>query len=208
MDKFLETLSEYKIVPVVKIADAALAAPLCWALLAGGLPVIEITMRTPAALKSIEVIRKGYSGMMVGAGTVLSVDQAKSALDAGASFIISPGFNHKIVEFCLKQNLPVLPGAITPTEIQFLLEYGLMAAKFFPAEQAGGLPMLKALSQPFPAIRFIPTGGIDMQNLKAYLLQPNVLACGGSWMVKEALITGNKFEEIKGLVKEALLATR
>lgn len=204
MNEILRKISGYGLVPVIKIDRVDDAVPLCWALMEGGLPVAEITFRTEAAEESIKRVSRANLNILLGAGTILNVDQVKCAVDAGASYIISPGFNRQVVEYCIKNDITVTPGAVTPTEVQYLIEYGLDVAKFFPAEQAGGLPMIKALSAPFPQMRFVPTGGINAKNLLDYLAFTNVIACGGSWMVKDDLIMSGQFDKIHALVEEAV----
>ena len=204
MQHILERIEQLGIVPVVKIDDAGQAVPLARALLGGGLPVAEITFRTEAAEDAIRNIVAQVPDMLVGAGTVLTTDQAKRAIDAGVRFIVTPGLSPKVVEFCLEREMPVTPGVATPTDIQTALELGLDILKFFPAEAFGGLSTLKALSAPFGAVRFIPTGGISADNLVDYLMFPKVLACGGSWMVKDTLIKNGRFDEITRLTREAV----
>jgi 2-dehydro-3-deoxyphosphogluconate aldolase / (4S)-4-hydroxy-2-oxoglutarate aldolase len=193
-----------RIIPVVVLPDAAAAVPLARALVAGALPVMEITFRTPAAAASLEAIAAEMPGVQLGAGTVVSVAQAKTAISAGAKFVVSPGLSRQVVEYCMKRGVMVFPGVVTPGEIMAAMELGLDTLKFFPAEQAGGARYLKALCGPFPGIRFIPTGGIDASNLRSYLAIPQVVACGGSWMVKPELIAAGKFEEITNLAREAV----
>jgi len=208
MADVLEKLGELKIVPVVKIEDAANTGPLCDALMAGGLPCAEITFRTSAAPEAIKKAA-AYEGMLVGAGTVLKVDWVKQAVDAGARFIVAPGFNPKVVGYCVENNIPVTPGISTPTDIEMALDFGLEVVKFFPAEAFGGLKTLKAISAPYSMMRFIPTGGINAGNLAEYLKNDKVLACGGSWMVKADLIADGRFDEINRLTREAVeLASR
>lgn len=202
-DLMLNKIADYKIVPVVKIDNAEDALPLAEALIEGGLPIAEITFRTDAAERSIREIRK-HTGLLVGAGTVNTVDQAKIALDAGANFIVTPGFSRKVTEFVINNNVPIFPGACTPTEILYLMEYDLSIAKFFPAEQYGGLNTIKALSGPFPNIKFMPTGGISEDNIVSYVQFPQIIACGGSWMVKDKLIREHKFDEIIQLTSRAV----
>jgi 2-dehydro-3-deoxyphosphogluconate aldolase/(4S)-4-hydroxy-2-oxoglutarate aldolase len=204
MNEVLKKIGEFGIVPVVKIDDAKDAVPLAGALAKGGLPIAEITFRTEAAEESIRKIVSAFPDILVGAGTVLSVDQARRAKDAGAKFIVSPGFNRKVVEFCMNENIPVTPGCSGPTDIEMALEYGINVVKFFPAEASGGLKTLKAISAPYGMMSFIPTGGIDTSNLAEYLSFSKILACGGSWMVKSELIEKGKFDEITQLVREAV----
>lgn len=199
----MKKIEELKIVPVVKIDDAKDAEPLAKALIAGGLPIAEVTFRTSAAEKAIKTMAK-IPEMIVGAGTVTSVEQAQKAIDAGAVFLVTAGFNRSVTEFAVKNNIPIFPGVCTPTELMFLLEFNLPVAKFFPAEQFGGLATIKALSGPFPNMKFMPTGGISDKNIKEYLANPKIIACGGSWMVKDSLINGQQFDEIKRLTAEAV----
>lgn len=200
----LEKLAAVKIVPVIALDRAEDARPLAEALCAGGLPAAEITFRTDAAEESIRIIAKEYPDMLVGAGTLTTVEQAKRAMDAGASFFVSAGFSRKVTEFALGNHIPIYPGVCTPTELMLLLEYGLPLAKFFPAAQYGGLNAIKALSAPFPQLRFMPTGGINAGNVTEYLSFEKVIACGGSWMVKPSLIRSGDFGQIRQLVKDAV----
>jgi 2-dehydro-3-deoxyphosphogluconate aldolase/(4S)-4-hydroxy-2-oxoglutarate aldolase len=208
MNSVLQRLGSFGVVPVVVIPDARHASPLAAALQAGGLGCVEVTLRTPAGLDSISAITRAHPSMLTGAGTVLSIDQAKAAADRGAKFIVSPGLNRKVVEYCLGVGLPVTPGVVTPTEIEAALDLGLEVVKFFPAEPSGGLSYLKAVSAPYGGIRFIPTGGIDEKNLSGYLRFKPVLACGGSWMVKKELIEAGGFEQIERLTAGAVEAVR
>ena len=204
MNKILEEIKSYGIVPVIVIEDADNAIPLSEALIEGGLPVAEVTFRTKAARESIEQIAKAYPQMILGAGTVLSIDQVKSAIDSGARYIISPGLNPRVVEYCVTNGITITPGIATPSEIERALEFNLEVVKYFPAEALGGLNYLKAISAPYGNLRFIPTGGIDEKNLMSYLQFSKVLACGGSWMVKSDLISNKKFDEIRKLSAAAL----
>lgn len=199
----LPQLEAYKLVPVIKLDSPDDALPLAEALIAGGLPVAEITFRTDAARESICKIRSTYPDMLTGAGTVLSLEQAKAAADAGASFIVSPGMNRDVVEFSIENHIPVFPGACTPTEIMAAMEYELEVVKFFPAKQYGGLDTIKALSAPFPSVRFMPTGGISEANIKDFLAFPKIIACGGSFMASGSLISQKKFDDIRKLTANA-----
>lgn len=199
-----EKIEQKKIVPVIKLDSSENAAPLADALINGGLPIAEVTFRTAAARDSIKIMTQKYPDMLVGAGTVTSVEQAKQALDAGASFLVSAGFNRKVTEYAIDKNIPIFPGVCTPTELMMLLEYDLPIAKFFPAEQYGGLNTIKALAAPFPNIRFMPTGGIHVGNIMDYLAFPKIVACGGSWMVKDSYINNHEFEKIYELTKDAV----
>lgn len=203
MDVF-KRIGEMGIVPVVKIDDAKDAVPLGKALAEGGLPIAEITFRTAAAEQAIRNIVQELPEIFVGAGTVLNVEQAKRAVDAGAKFIVSPGFSRSVVEFCLKEEIPITPGCISPSEMTMAVEYGLKVVKFFPAEASGGIASLKAMSAPFGMLKFIPTGGIDAKNIMSYLSFDKVVACGGSWMVKDELLKSGSFAEIERLTREAV----
>ena len=203
MNDALKTLGSIGIVPVVVLNKADHAQPLAQALVNGGLPCAEVTFRTDAAEESIRLIAKNFPDMFVGAGTVLTVEQADRAFNAGAKFIVSPGFNPKVVEHCLKKGYPVCPGIMTPTELEMALGFGLDVVKFFPAENAGGLKMIKAMSAPYTMMKFMPTGGINATNVRDYLACDKILACGGSWMVKGDLINAGDFAEIERLTKEA-----
>ena len=204
MNNILKRIGELGIVPVVKIEKAEDALPLGRALIDGDLPITEITFRTSAAEESIKTLTKEFSELLVGAGTVLTVEQAKKAVSAGAKFIVSPGFNPKVVDYCIENDIPVTPGINNPTQIEMALEKGIKVVKFFPAEASGGLAMLKSMSAPYNEIKFIPTGGINPDNLCDYLSHPKVHACGGSWMVKPELISSGNFSEITRLTKEAI----
>lgn len=204
MDEILKKIGDLGIVPVVKIDDAKDSVLLGEALLKGNLPIAEITFRTSVAEQAIINITNEIPEILVGAGTVLTTDQARIAIKAGAKFIVCPGFNIDVVEFCLNKGIPVTPGCSNPTDIEMALRYNLNVVKFFPAEAFGGLNTLKAISGPYGMIKFIPTGGIDTKNINDYLSFSKVLACGGSWMVKDELIKSGNFEEITRLTKEAI----
>ena len=201
----IEKIKVWKIIPVVAIHQASDANPLADALAAGGLGVAEITLRTAAGLEAISNLA-ARSDFVVGAGTVHSVEQAKQVADAGAKFVVTPGFNPKTVQWCLDHSMPIYPGVSSPTDLETAIEFGLEVVKFFPAEQLGGVKMLKALQGPYSEIRFIPTGGINSANLNGYLGLPSVVACGGSWMVKADLITAGNFNEVQRLTAEAVAA--
>jgi len=203
MNPVLEQIAQIGIVPVIAIEDAGQAPALARALLAGGLPVAEITFRTAAGEEAIRRITAEVPELLVGAGTVLNVDQARLAMNAGAKFIVSPGLDAETVRFCQSNSLPVLPGCATPTEMQAALNLGLTYLKFFPAEQAGGLAYLKAVSAAYPMLRFMPTGGIGPKNLREYLAFEKIFACGGSWMCPKDLIGAGEWEKIAQLCKEA-----
>ena len=192
------------IVPVVRIEHPEHAVPLARALSAGGIPVAEITFRTDAALRSIETIAQQEPDLLLGAGTVLSATQAGEAVQAGAQFIVSPGFNPAVVEYCIRNEVPVLPGINSPTQIEQAIEMGLRYLKFFPAEASGGLEMLKAMAAPYGGIRFVPTGGISVGNLRSYLDFSRVLACGGSWLSPPDLMARGDFGAVTALAREAV----
>ena len=200
----LEKIKQYQLLPVIKLDHSEDARPLAEALCAGGLPAAEITFRTDAASGSIRSMRTSFPQMLVGAGSISNVSQAQQAEDAGAQFLVSAGINRKVIEFAIDHRLPIFPGICTPTELMTLMEYELPVAKFFPAEQFGGLNTIKALSAPFPSMRFMPTGGINPQNIMTYLSNEKVIACGGSWMVKDALIRNGDFQKIQMLTQEAV----
>lgn len=200
----LKEISNIGIIPVIKINDASKAVPLAKALIDGGLAAAEVTFRTDAAEESIRAISKAFPDMIVGAGTVLTIDQAQRALNAGAKFIVSPGFNPKVVKWCLEQGVTPLPGINTPSEIEQALELGLKVVKFFPAEQSGGLAKIKAMSAPYGGVKFMPTGGINTENVCEYLASNKILACGGSFMVKESYIDNDNWDEITALTKKAV----
>lgn len=198
-----EQFYEYAVVPVVVFDDADDAAPLAEALIKGGLPCAEVTFRTEAAEESIRIMNKKYPDMLVGAGTVLTTEQVDRAVAAGAKFIVSPGFDPEIVDYCLEKKIPVFPGCISPSEVAQAVKRGLKVVKFFPAEQAGGLAMLKAMAAPYTMLKFMPTGGINTKNLKEYLGFSKILCCGGSWMVKGDMIKNKEFDKITEMTKEA-----
>jgi 2-dehydro-3-deoxyphosphogluconate aldolase/(4S)-4-hydroxy-2-oxoglutarate aldolase len=204
MEHILKLIEGYGIVPVVRIEKAEDALPLGKALFEGDLPLAEITFRTAAAEESIRILAQRLPELIVGAGTVLTIEQAGAAIGAGARFVVSPGFNPKVVSFCLDRGVPVIPGVNSPSQIEAALECGLRVLKFFPAEESGGVAFLRAVAAPYEGIRFIPTGGISPANLISYLSLKNVIACGGSWMVKPELISAGKFAEITGLTREAV----
>lgn len=203
MNDTLKKIGETGIVPVVVLNRVADAEALAESLIKGGLPCAEVTFRTDAAEESIRAIAKKFPEMFVGAGTVLTTEQADRAVDAGAKFIVSPGLNPKVVEHCLKKNYPITPGIMTPSELEIALGFGLDVVKFFPAENAGGLKMIKAISAPYTMMKFMPTGGINTTNVRDYLACDKILACGGSWMVKGDLINAGDFARIEELTKEA-----
>ena len=204
MNEILKKIELLGIVPVVKIENAKNAVPLAKALKEGGLPVAEITFRTDAAQDAISSITKQIPDVLVGAGTVLSVDQVKRAVDAGAKFIVSPGLNPEVVGYCVENDIPITPGCSSPSDIEAAMAFGLNVVKFFPAEANGGLAAIKAMSAPYGNIRFIPTGGINANNITEYLAFEKILACGGSWMVKADLIENAMFDKITNMTQEAV----
>ena len=208
MAEALAALSRIGLVPVITIESPRDAVPLAEALLDGGIACAEVTFRTPAAGEAIHGISSTCGELLVGAGTVLTVEQAKQATQAGAQYIVAPGFDPVVVGWCLAHHVPVIPGVATPTEISMALARGLNLLKFFPAEAMGGVQALQALSAPFAGVRFIPTGGITVANLPQYLALPNVAACGGSWMAKEGMISAGKFAEITSLSRQARAIVR
>ena len=199
-----ETIQKMGVVPVVVLNDTKDAAPLAKALVEGGLPCAEVTFRTEAAEESIRIMTTEFPEMFVGAGTVLTIDQVDRAVAAGAKFIVSPGFDPEIVDYCLSKDIPVYPGCITPSEVAQAVKRGLKVIKFFPAEQFGGVSTIKALAAPYTGVKFMPTGGVSAKNLESYLSFDKIVACGGSWMVKGDLVQAGKFDAIKTLVEEAV----
>ena len=208
MEKTDTQIMEYGIVPVVVLEDAKDAKPLADALVGGGLPCAEVTFRTAAAEEVIRIMCREHPDMLVGAGTVLTVAQVERAVAAGAKFIVSPGFDAEIVDYCLEKGIAVYPGCITPTEIAQAVKRGLKVVKFFPATQFGGVATMKALAAPYTGIKFMPTGGIHLENLEEFLRCPVVIACGGSWMVKKDLIQSGQFQTIQKKTEEAVNLVR
>jgi 2-dehydro-3-deoxyphosphogluconate aldolase / (4S)-4-hydroxy-2-oxoglutarate aldolase len=204
----LSQIRALRIVPVIVIDDALDAVPLAAALTDAGLPCAEITFRTPNAAEAIRRMAAEYPSMLVGAGTVLTPEQAARARDAGARFIVAPGFNPAVVDYCLEQNVPVYPGVCTPTEIEMALSKGLKVLKFFPAEAAGGLAYLKAVAAPYVGVEFMPTGGINTDNLPSYLAFRRVVACGGSWMAPGEWIAQKRFDQIRAETERAMQIVR
>jgi 2-dehydro-3-deoxyphosphogluconate aldolase / (4S)-4-hydroxy-2-oxoglutarate aldolase len=205
MHSVLDELRKIGIIPVIKIDDAEKAVPLAKALIAGGITCAEITFRTAQGEKAIAAINREMPGILLGAGTVLTADQVDKAIAAGAKFIVSPGFNPKVVSRCIEKGVPVTPGCSNPSDIEIALDMGLEVVKFFPAEQTGGLEYIKAIAAPYSSVSFIPTGGINAQNIGKYIAYEKVLACGGSWMVSADLINSGNFEKISFLCREALM---
>lgn len=197
-------IQELGVVPVVVLEDAKDAVPLAKALCDGGLPCAEVTFRTAAACESIRLMTEAYPEMLVGAGTVLTTEQVDRAVNAGARFIVSPGFDPEIVDYCLEKEVPVFPGCVTPSEVAQAVKRGLKIVKFFPAEQFGGVATIKALAAPYVGLKFMPTGGVGAKNLKDYLSCKSIVACGGSWMVKGDMIKAGEFDKIQKLTEEAV----
>lgn len=199
-----EKFQKIGVVPVVVLEDVKDAIPLAEALVEGGLPCAEVTFRTEAAEESIRLMAEQFPDMLVGAGTVLTKEQVDAAAAAGAKFIVSPGFDPEIVDYCLEKEIPVYPGCVSPSEVAQAVKRGLKVVKFFPAEPAGGLPMIKAMAAPYVGLKFMPTGGINAKNLEEYLSCDKIICCGGSWMVKGELVKAGEFDKIRELVKEAV----
>ena len=208
MAEALAALRRIGLVPVITIESPHDAVPLATALLDGGIGCAEVTFRTPAAAEAIAGISGTCRELLVGAGTVLTVKQAERATQAGAQYVVAPGFDPAVVDWCLARNVPVIPGVATPTEISMALARGLSLLKFFPAEPMGGVRTLQALAAPFAGVQFIPTGGITAANLPRYLALPNVAACGGSWMANGGMISAGKFAEIASLSRQARAIVR
>ncbi len=206
MEAILKQISEVGIVPVIKIDRVEDALPLAKALCDGGLPVAEVTFRTECAKDAMAVITKELPEMLVGAGTVLTVQQVDDAVEAGAKFIVSPGLNPAIVKYCQQKGVMIVPGCANPSDVECAIELGLDVVKFFPAEAAGGIKMIKAMAAPYTKMRFMPTGGINASNLNDYLSFDKIVACGGSWMVNEELIATKQFDKIASLTEEAVKA--
>ncbi len=194
------------VIPVIKIEDAGDAVPLAEALCSGGLPAAEVTFRTSAAAQAIRRMHDAFPDMLICAGTVLTPEQADEAVAAGASFVVSPGLNPDIVAHCVQQNIPIIPGCATPSDMERALSFGLSVVKFFPAEAAGGLAAIKAMSAPYGQLRFMPTGGININNLPDYLAFQKILCCGGSFMVPEVLLKAGNFAAITALTQDAVRA--
>lgn len=202
MNQLLEKIKSLKVVPVITINNAEHGAPLAKVLMENGLPCAEVTFRTPAAVQAIKNMRAAYPDLLIAAGTVLTTAQVDQAIDAGVDFIVSPGFNPKIVAYCQQKNVIIIPGVNSPSLVEQALEFNLTTLKFFPAEASGGIAMLKALSAVYP-VKFMPTGGIGLNNIAQYTALPSVLVCGGSWMVPNSLIDSENWQELGKLVAEA-----
>ncbi len=203
-NKMISELYSIGLIPVIKIENAEDAVPLAKALIDGGLPAAEITFRTKCAAEAIKNITDAFPDMLVGAGTVLTTEQVDAAIAAGSKFLVSPGLNPKVTSYCLSKGVPMLPGCSNPSDVEAALELGLTTVKFFPAEAAGGLNMLKAMAAPYGQLTFMPTGGINADNLLSYLKFNKIVACGGSFMVKDELIKEKRWDEITALTRNAV----
>ena len=204
MENIMVQIEKTGVIPVVVINDVEDAEPLAQALCEGGLPCAEVTFRTAAAEESIRKMTDIYPDMLIGAGTVLTTEQVDRAVAAGAKFIVSPGFDPEVVDYCILKQIPVFPGCITPSEVAQAVKRGLKVVKFFPAVQFGGVSTIQALTAPYVGLKFMPTGGVNAKNLADYLQCKSIIACGGSWMVKSDLIKAGEFEKIKDMTKEAV----
>jgi 2-dehydro-3-deoxyphosphogluconate aldolase/(4S)-4-hydroxy-2-oxoglutarate aldolase len=200
----LPILEQYGLIPAVKVNDPADAVPIGEALTRGGLPVAEFTFRTPAAEEAIKRAADALPDLVLGAGTVLTVDQADRAVKAGAKYIVSPGFNPKVAAWCVERDITILPGVSSGSEIEAAMELGIKAVKFFPAEQLGGLAAIKALSGPYFDMKFVPTGGVSEKNLAEYLSFPKILACGGSWFTKEEFVAAKAWDKVEAAARTAI----
>lgn len=198
-----EKLAQLKVIPVIAIERADDAVPLGKALVENGMNCAEVTFRTPCAAQAIRNLRAAFPDMLIGAGTILTLEQVDEAIASGVDFIVSPGFNPKVVQYCIDKNFPIIPGINSPSLVEQAMEMGLKTVKFFPAEPSGGVQMLKALSAVYP-VSFMPTGGVSLANVDQYLAIPSVLACGGTWMLPPTMITQGQWSEIGRLVKEAV----
>ncbi|MBR0573082.1 MULTISPECIES: bifunctional 4-hydroxy-2-oxoglutarate aldolase/2-dehydro-3-deoxy-phosphogluconate aldolase [Pasteurellaceae] len=202
--QIIEKLAQLKVVPVIALDNAEDILPLAKTLAENGLPVVEITFRSTAAEQAIQLLRKHNPDILIAAGTVLTSEQVLQAKNAGADFVVTPGFNPKIVKLCQDLDLPITPGVNNPMSIEATLEMGITAVKFFPAEASGGVKMIKALLGPYPQLQIMPTGGIGLTNIQDYLAIPNVVACGGSWFVDKKLINAQDWDKIAQLTKEVV----
>lgn len=199
--QIVEKLAQFKVVPVVALDNAQDILPLANVLVENGLPIVEITFRSAAAEQAIVLLREHYPDVLIGAGTVLTAEQVLQAKNAGADFIVTPGFNPKIVQLCGDLHLPITPGVNNPMAIEAALDMGIETVKFFPAEASGGIKMIKALLGPYPQLRIMPTGGINVHNIGDYLAIPQVIACGGSWFVDKSLINNQQWDKIAELIQ-------
>lgn len=204
MNEILKQISDYGIVPVIKFDRVEDALPLAKALCDGGLPVAEITFRTECAAEAMKLVSDSLPEMLIGAGTILTIEQVDEAVAAGAKFIVSPGLNPKVVKYCVEKGIPVTPGCANPSDVEQAIELGLDVVKFFPAEAAGGINMIKSMAAPYTKVKFMPTGGINASNINNYLSFNKIIACGGSWMVNDALIAAGEWDKITELTREAV----
>lgn len=204
MSNVLEQIGAYGIVPVVVINKIEEAKPLAKALCDGGLPVAEVTFRTACAKEAISIMAKEFPEMLIGAGTVLTIEQVDEAVEAGAKFIVSPGLNPKVVKYCVDKGIPVTPGCANPSDIEQAIELGLNVVKIFPAEAVGGIKLIKSMAGPYTNMKFMPTGGINAKNLNDYLSFDRIIACGGSWMVDPSLVAAGEFDKITEMTREAV----
>lgn len=198
-----EQLANLKVIPVIAINRAEDAIPLGKALVENGMPCAEITLRTECAIEAIRIMRKEFPDMLIGSGTVLTNEQVDASIEAGVDFIVSPGFNPRTVQYCIDKGVAIVPGVNNPSLVEQAMEMGLRTLKFFPAEPSGGTSMLKALTAVYP-VKFMPTGGVSLNNVDEYLSIPSVLACGGTWMVPTKLIDEGKWDELGALVRDAV----
>lgn len=208
MNEILKKIEKIKIVPVVVLEDVIDAAPLANALCKGGLACAEVTFRTKRAAEVLRKMKATRPDMLVGAGTVLTKEQVDEAINAGAEFVVSPGLNPEIVEYCINKEITIIPGCANPSDIEQALKYHLEVVKFFPAEALGGLKLIKAMSAPYKDVKFMPTGGINLKNVKEYLSFKPVIACGGTWMVPKDMVENKEFDKIERLTKEAVEAIK
>ncbi|WP_135443265.1 bifunctional 4-hydroxy-2-oxoglutarate aldolase/2-dehydro-3-deoxy-phosphogluconate aldolase [Vibrio tasmaniensis] len=198
-----EQLAKLKIIPVIAINRAEDAIPLGKVLVENGMPCAEITLRTESAIEAIRIMRNAYPNMLMGSGTVLTNEQVDASIEAGVDFIVSPGFNPRTVQYCIDKGVAIVPGVNNPSLVEQAMEMGLRTLKFFPAEASGGTAMLKALTAVYP-VKFMPTGGVSLNNVDDYLSISSVLACGGTWMVPTSLIDDGKWEELGKLIRDAV----
>ena len=203
-EELLKQIECMGILPVIKLNDAKDAVPLAKALCEGGLPCAEVTFRTEAAEESIRLMHEAYPDMVLAAGTVLTTEQVDRAVAAGASVIVSPGFDPEVVDYCISKNIPVMPGIVTPSELAQAVKRGLTRVKFFPATAAGGIKMIKAMCAAYTTVRIMPTGGINTSNLEEFLSCDKIFCCGGSWMVKGDMIKAGEFDKIQKMTEEAV----
>ena len=204
MNEIQKRMYEIGIIPVIAMEDANLAVPLANALVKGGIPAAEVTFRTAAGEEAIRQMAQNCPEILVGAGTILNVEQAQRAVNAGAKFIVSPGFNQDVVTWCVENDVPIFPGCVNASDMTRACNSGLEIVKFFPAEASGGLNMIKNLAPVFPKLKFMPTGGVNTKNMLAYLGYDRIIGCGGTWMVKKDLIEGRKWDEITAICKDAV----